>query len=141
MRLTYSPEGATPQTWDYDPAKLLSSEAIAIEKATGMEFDGEYQASLLKGSIAARRALLWVLLKRGEPTLKFEQIDPPTGAMALEYTRPELVDLREKVLSSPLIEDADRYPVLEAIDQQLAEMEPVDEAPKAPAESVSGESV
>jgi hypothetical protein len=66
--LVYQPDGSDePTRWPYNPRKLMSAEREAIERRTGMPF-AEFTAAVLKGSSVARRALLWVMLKRDHPT-------------------------------------------------------------------------
>lgn len=136
MKLTYTPEGSgTPQTWRYEPGKLLSSEAIAIEKVTDWAYE-EFGLHLLQRSMLARKALLWVLLKRAEPTLRFDQIDPPVSAIELEYDLDELAEMRAAVEKSEEFTDTERREALAALDEEIAKSEAGDgEAPKDPPES------
>lgn len=73
MRYVYTPEGAEPQSWEYDASRLLSPEAEAIERHTGWTFE-EWQAQLGRGSMLAHHGLLFVLLKRSRPTLKWDEV-------------------------------------------------------------------
>lgn len=73
MRFSYKPEGADPREWDFDASKLLSPEAEAIERNTGMTYQ-EWQDSLRRGSMLAFHGLLYVMLKRSNPTLKWDQV-------------------------------------------------------------------
>ena len=83
MIITYQPEGAQPTTWDFKPQKLLNAEAEAIERHTGWTFD-EFQDRLMKGSVLAMRALLFVMLKRGDPTLKWDAVQFALGDVKLD---------------------------------------------------------
>ena len=73
MRFVYTPEGADPISWDYNPTRLMSPEAEAIERHTGMTF-GEFTVACGRGSMLAIHGLLYVLLKRQHPTLKFDEV-------------------------------------------------------------------
>ena len=73
MLFVYSPEGADPKKWPFDPSKLMSPEAETIERHTGMTF-AEWGASVPKGSMLALHGLLYVLLKRSDPTLKWDSV-------------------------------------------------------------------
>jgi len=128
--LIYKPEGADPRQWTFAPDKLLSSEAEAIEKVTGTTYE-EFGQALIKGSVRARRALLWVLLKRDEPTLRHSQVDPATGTMSVDYEPHELQAIRDKLADDTALPDEDRAAALAALDEMLAGAE-VEEAPKAP---------
>lgn len=73
-KFVYAPEGADPMKWEFDPMRLLSPEAMAIEKLTGMSFGIEWQEACVSGNMTAVHALLYVFLKRQNPTLKPDQV-------------------------------------------------------------------
>jgi hypothetical protein len=73
LKVIYTPEGADPREWDFDPGKMHDVEAIEIEKRTGLTYV-EFGERFLKGSILARKALLFVLMKRTIPTLKWDEL-------------------------------------------------------------------
>lgn len=130
MLLIYRPEGAKERRWTFAPDKLLSSEAEAIEKVTGFTYE-EFGQRLIKGSAAARRALLWVYLKREEPTLRHSQIDVPVGAIGVDYEPHELQAIRDALADSRDMSPDERDAALAALDEMLGEETPT--APKAPA--------
>lgn len=90
MQFTYTPEGSEdePQVWDFEPGKLLNPEAEAIEKHTGMTF-GEWQQKVLNGSVTALHGLLYVLLKREIPTLRYDQVKFRVDEVTFEFTDEE----------------------------------------------------
>lgn len=128
MLFKYAPEGADPRQWTYSPDKLMSSEAEAIEKVTHLTYQ-EFGMRLLSGSVTARRALLWVMLKRTEPTLRYSQVDFPAGAVELEYEAHELAKIREQVEKDATLADEDRMAALDQLDQMIGDAEV--EVPKA----------
>lgn len=67
-KLVYHPDGVEPHEWDFDPYKLLSPECMAIERVTGLTFE-EWVSHLIRGSMVAVHAALWVLLRRDDPGL------------------------------------------------------------------------
>lgn len=73
MKFVYTAEGADPKSWPFNPKKLMNAEAEAIERQTGMTFS-EWEDRVTRGSITATHALLWVLLKRDVPTLKYDEV-------------------------------------------------------------------
>jgi hypothetical protein len=73
MKFVYAPEGAEPKKWDYNPNRMMSPEAEAIERHTGMTF-GEFLQKCGQGSFLAIHGLLYVMLKREYPTLKFDEV-------------------------------------------------------------------
>jgi hypothetical protein len=92
----YSPEGADPQEWDFQPGKLLSPESEAIEKVTGLYLPA-WQEAAVEGSQRALRAFLWVMLKRLQPTLKFEQVVVAADEMELVFTDDEIADVLAEI--------------------------------------------
>jgi len=73
VKFVYKAEGVTPREWEFEPAKLMSPECMAIEKLTGLTFQ-EWAESVKKGSIRSMHAYLWVLLKRENPTLQPKEV-------------------------------------------------------------------
>lgn len=72
MKFVYKPVGSDEsvhRSWDFEPNKIMSPEAIAIEKLTGMTF-GQWIDAFGKGSMTAIHAYLYVMLKRETPILK-----------------------------------------------------------------------
>lgn len=97
MILVYHPEGNEEVTrWVYNPRKLMSPEREAIERITGFDF-AEFTQKVVKGNSKARRALLWIMLKREHPTLKYEDVDFAWDELRLEHSRQELELMREEL--------------------------------------------
>lgn len=142
MQFTYRPEGVDePLVWDYDPDKIMNAEAEAIERRTGMEF-AVWSEKLLSGSITATHGLLWVLLKRENPTLKYDQVVFATGEVSLSFTaderaklRRELMDKRDREGLEP--EEAELLADVEAEANQAGDppLEPDDETGEEDAEA------
>lgn len=132
MFLTYRPEGADERRWPFKPERLMSAEAEAIERQTGWTYE-EFGERLIKGSVTARRALLWVMLKREEPTLRYSQVDVPSGSVALDYERHELEAIRDKVAENADLSEREQRAALASLDDLIAGMPEGVEAPKATA--------
>lgn len=130
MLLKYTPEGEEAQEWSVDLDRLMSSEAEAIEKVTDMTYEA-FGVALKTGSMTARRALLWILLKRKMPTLRHKDIDAPTGSILFEFETHELREIRAAVVEATELTDVERASALALIDEQLGDGD--DETPKAPA--------
>jgi hypothetical protein len=71
------------QPYELDVNNLLNVELIAITKATGMELPQLGQA-LKDGSVLALTALVWVLRRRSEPGLRFDDVQFTIGSLQLE---------------------------------------------------------
>jgi hypothetical protein len=92
MQFVYKPEGAEPKKWDFQPDKLMSPEAEAIERLTKMTF-GEWSQAVTKGSMLALHGLLYVLLKREIPTLKWDAVTFSLSEVDFELTDQETADM------------------------------------------------
>jgi hypothetical protein len=130
LLLIYRPEGADERRWTFTPDKLMSSEAEAIEKVTGQTYE-EFGQALIKGSMSARRALLWVFLKREDAPLRHSQVDVPVGSVSVDYEPHELQAIRDGLVENRTLPDEDRQAALDALDEMIADQDV--EAPKAPA--------
>ncbi|MFC5946595.1 hypothetical protein, partial [Micromonospora harpali] len=95
MYFVYKPEGSSEwQKWKFEPEKLLSPEAEAIERKTGLDF-GEF-VQKARFNMRCRRALLWVLLKREHPRLTFEDVQISMEQTDFRFTRAEYDEMRAK---------------------------------------------
>jgi hypothetical protein len=73
MIVVYKPEGATPREWKFEPTRLMSPEVESLERLTGMTF-GNWMTAVTDGSFTAIHGLLYVMLKRSNPTLKWDEV-------------------------------------------------------------------
>lgn len=62
------------RVYEFDQDRLTNVECMAIEKVTGLTF-GEWADALQKRSMLAVTALVWVVRKRDEPTLRFSDVE------------------------------------------------------------------
>lgn len=92
MKLVYTPEGATRREFDFQPRRLMSAEAEAIEDATRLDFDVALER-LQSGNVRALRAFLWVLMKRELPTLKFAELEFRIDEVSVELSDEESVEI------------------------------------------------
>lgn len=125
MKLIYTPEGGERQEWVYKPGKLRASDAELLERRTGMSW-GDFNQTLARGSMLARRALLWHFLRQTHATLRFEDVDFALDELSLEFDRQEWAHIRREVEQVKLPEGTPeemRETVLADIDRQAAEAE------------------
>lgn len=96
MIFTYTPRDGAPRRWDLAEVRFLSSEAETVERTTSLEW-GEllfWRTLVMKASPTARRALLWVLLKRDEPTLRYSACDPVLSDIDVKLGAGDLAEFR-----------------------------------------------
>lgn len=96
MQFVYKPEGADPKAWEFRPEKLMSPEAEAIERLTKMTF-GEWTRAVRGGSMLALHGLLYVMLKREYPTLKWDEVQFSLSEVDFELTDEETAELRTEL--------------------------------------------
>jgi hypothetical protein len=123
MQFTYTPDGSDePQVWDFSPDKLMSPEAEAIERQTGFTF-AEWQDKVLSGSVTAIHGLLWVMLKRENPTLKYDQVVFAMGEVGLDFTAEERAEILRELLKRDAIEGLEppQRALLEQLQGEAAE--------------------
>lgn len=115
MNITFTEEDGTERTWEkFRPGRLMTTESEAIEKVTGMTY-GEWGGALMKGGTLAGRALVWVLKKREEPTLRFRDVVYAVEALTIGLDEDEVGKLRDRLASDDSLTDEEREQVQAAI--------------------------
>lgn len=82
MRIIWTHDG-NEKTWDIAISKFMNVEMIAVERATGLPVPA-FIVGVYSGSMLARTALLWILRKREEPTLKFDEVELEIGGLDIQ---------------------------------------------------------
>lgn len=119
MYLIYSPEGSDePKRWKYVPRKIMSAEREMLERRTSRNWS-EFTKDVVAGSSLCRRALLFMYLKREHPTVKYEDVDFAWDELKLEYSKGELIKLRDTVAEDATGEQG--AAMLAQFDRQIAE--------------------
>ena len=129
MKFVYAPEGVDPREWDFDPGKMMNPEAEAIERDTGMTFKNWVDA-VMDESTTAVHALLWVLLKRQDPTLRYEQVQFAYDDWDFTMSREEKIRVRDELLArlrAGLAVTDEQRELLDDLQAELADV-PVDES-------------
>jgi hypothetical protein len=132
VHFVYTPEGGERQEWPFSPRKLKASEAESLEKRAGWDLE-EFMEHLAKGSILARRALLWMFLRRVHLSLRFEDVDFTVDEVEVQFDKGELTAIRAEVEKMP--DGPEREKALATIDEQL--LTAPDAVGKAPASGVA----
>ena len=126
MILIHAPEGGERRIWNLKENRFMGTEAEAVERPTGLEWQ-EAKARAIKGSMLALRAIVWVLVKRDEPTLPSRACDPAENEIGADLDAEEWGVLREELAGSDDMSDAEKAIVLAQLDAEAA-----DAAPAAP---------
>lgn len=117
MKLIWLPEGQEQREWDFEPAKLLTPEAEALEAAGGDMWDTfeRFGELFLRGNLRARRVTLWIMRRRTERGLKLHDVVVRPNEIIVTYSDAELAALREFVTEA-LDGDAAPEEIAEQVD-------------------------
>jgi hypothetical protein len=89
VKFIYAPEDGPQQEWQFNPMRLMNVEAEMLE-GVGGDFWDDYASAgqkLLSGNVRARRAFLWLFLRRNQPDLRFQDL-----AFRIDEVRIEVED-------------------------------------------------
>jgi hypothetical protein len=78
--IIYAPQDGAEQTFDVGPGRLRASEIQVIERTAGARWDDIKQA-MGEGDLNAMRTVVWALLRREQPALRFAEFDPFEGEL------------------------------------------------------------
>lgn len=130
MILIYEPEGGERRTWNLKEIRFMSSEAETVERSTGLEWQ-EAKARVIKGSMLALRAIVWVLVKRDQPALRYTQFDPAENEIGVDFDTEEWAVVRDELANSPDLDDEQRAIALAQLDAEAAGAAPAEPEPDA----------
>jgi hypothetical protein len=101
MIVTYRPDGPDGRVrrWDLKDVRLLMSEAQAIERVTDRDWSElrTQQTLIVRDSPSAKRALVWVLMKREVPDLRHRAFDPAEDSITVRLDAEEAAAMREEI--------------------------------------------
>jgi hypothetical protein len=128
MIVTYEPDGSSePTVWTIDlDNDFRSSEMEQIESLTKLEYGSEFILALMRKGAKARRALLYILLRRQHRTLKYNDLDFSNKQLTVEMDKDEWAAEREKLVEDKKVPEAEKVERLGVIDLLMAN------APEAP---------
>lgn len=138
MKFTYTPgDESAAREWLVKPEKMANVEAEAIERVSGLRFP-EWNEELRHARMSAVHALLWVLLRRDIPGLKYEAVEFTAEEYELDFDDDEKVELLRALeegieagdVLSPEQEEA-RVELSAAVGHLLVADEPKEAAPAA----------
>ncbi|WP_406365303.1 hypothetical protein [Streptomyces sp. NBC_00645] len=89
MFIIYTPQGCEPQ--HYDASSLLVSEASIVQRTIDMKWQ-EILRGLEIDDLEAMRAIVWVIKKRTDLTLRFGDFDPGVTEMTSAMDKKEVDD-------------------------------------------------
>ncbi len=115
MNIAFKNEKYGDQEWpEFKPGKMSSTDAEDIEKVTGMTFV-QWGQSLMNGSALCGRALVWILLRKQNRSLRFREVDFSIDELSIELDDEEKQRLREELMKNDDLSEEDRRAVLIAL--------------------------
>lgn len=77
------------QVYNYDPARMLNTEAIALQKVTGMRMQ-EWSTLLAEGDAFALTGLVWLLWRRNGHEVPFDEVEFDIGSIDVDEEQVEV---------------------------------------------------
>lgn len=126
MRVTYTPKGDQPHSYDFDPKDLAMSRASTLE-AKFAALSGVPVGTLdllcmtaIQGGAAAQRVIAWHCESTVHGGLKLDDFDPRYGEVEVHADAEDLRALRDSVTSNKSFTEGQRDTMLAAIDGMVA---------------------
>lgn len=147
MIIVYAPTDGDVHRWDLKKARILATEAEAVERVTGLEWQAA-RGKVVKGSMLALRAVAWVLFKREQPALKYSQFQPAAEELSYEYDAEERAVIRKNIEEDDDLTAEEKAEIIAEMDEEdarladseqaeTADVEDPEEVPKASAAGAS----
>ncbi|MEV0183807.1 hypothetical protein AB0I54_31665 [Streptomyces sp. NPDC050625] len=127
MIIVYAPEDGQTHRWDLKTARILATEAEAVERVTDLDW-ATARSKVVKGSMLALRAIAWVLLKRSQPALRYTQFDPAAGELGFEYDADERAVIRANIETDEDLTEEERAGILAELDEADAALDAAETA-------------
>ncbi|WP_406004434.1 hypothetical protein [Streptomyces sp. NBC_00987] len=89
MIIVYTPPDKEPE--QYDARTLLASEASIVARTIDMKWP-QVKEGLTEDDLDAMRAVVWILRKRQQPTLRYGEFDPGVDELTTRYDKREIED-------------------------------------------------
>lgn len=126
MIITYRPDGAPVQDFEFFPADLETPESELLESVGGDSWKTfeEFGVLFFRGSQRAYRAALWVMLRRTNPVLKFKDVSFRASQVTVGYSDSEREAILQVLLADPNIDAEERSSLTQIIgEESVAEAE------------------
>jgi hypothetical protein len=128
MKLVYRIDGQPDEKYDFEPSRLMTAEAEAIEDLKNVKWESfeEFGQLFLKGNAKAHRAALWICKKRLDPTLKFADLVYPLGALQITFSDEEASKFIRSIRENPDLDEDQKAYLIGVLDLSVYEGEMAD---------------
>lgn len=122
MIITYTPDEGPPEEYEFNPGKLMDPETEAIERVGDYAWDSYemFGAMFFKGNARARRAALWISMKRKNPRLKFEDVHFRANQVDVDYSPAERKLILEAMLHDPDIDPEQKTAIMSDLGEETS---------------------
>lgn len=125
MFVKYTPENPAdgdPQEWTFEPGRVRATEGQVILREFGQKSWDVFVNGVKSNDLHARRVLLWHLLRRQHPLMKFADTpDFYADEFEIEFSSVELTQIRDGVEKASQAElPANKEMMLAALDEEIA---------------------
>lgn len=132
MIIVYTPEDGPEQT--FNMREVLASEAKIVERTTDMRW-GQIKVQAREDDPTALRGVIWILMKRADPTLRWSDFDPRADDMCSRFDAREVAAYASEIVALPKDKQANPIAELKAYAFQPeavdAALEDARQSPKA----------
>ncbi|WP_143568802.1 hypothetical protein [Streptomyces amritsarensis] len=106
----------------FDMRSVRTSEAQIVERTTDMKW-GEIKLGVRDDEPTALRGIVWVLMKRGQPSLRWSEFDPPVDSLTSRFDAREVASYAAEIVKLPEGQRAQAVAELKAyaLDEALVE--------------------
>lgn len=110
MKLTLTQDDGSLQEYDFQPTRLMSPEAEAIEDAGGPAWTTfeQFGRKFMSGSQRAYRVALWVCMKRAQPGIRLSDVSFRVDQLTVAYSDEETRRIREAIEADPDLDEDQR---------------------------------
>jgi phosphodiesterase/alkaline phosphatase D-like protein len=123
MFVTYTPQDPAdgePREWTFTAGRVRASEAQLLEREFGENWDN-FTMGVQSGSMKARRVLLWHLLRRDHPMLRFDDVpDFFADELTVEMEVAELAPMIDRISKANLPAEK-REQIVAALDLAMSD--------------------
>jgi hypothetical protein len=128
MKITYRPTDGPERSWLFRPNDLDNREAELIENVGGEAWATweEFGRKFMLGSIRAYRAALWLLLRRENPRLRFNDVGFKVDQLDVDLEDEEFQRITEALEQDETIDPEQREHLKELMAEGRNELAAID---------------
>ena len=110
MIIKYRDDKGEVHDFPWRPAQFESEDSEALEEVGGRQWETfeEFADKFIRGSQRAYRAAVWLMLRKTNPSLRFQDVSIRPDQVAVVFDDAEQEAIRQVMMSDPELTDEDR---------------------------------